>query len=135
VHGTDCQDLKQETCTKKEIQISNSIGIFLSALNKGDIIVSLRVQIEYPPGIRNKKNVFETSEKIKIDENLFVNINEFYNFDPSKSALYLIPPNVVHDLKTNTDRSVFNCLNSILGSQSLKIKNQIMLLNYLQMVE
>ena len=106
---SDCADSRQETCTKKDVSVGNNVGIFLNAINKGDVEVKLKVHINYPEMFKNKKSDFANSEKIFIDKKLDMDINQFYN-DNSNLALYLVPFDVVHQLKTNEDPNVIICL-------------------------
>lgn len=96
----------------------NSIGTFLKTYKQGISEVKLRVDINYPEPYKNHKpNSLTHTEKILIDDNIFVDIAEFYDKDPNKSGLYLIPFNVDHDLVTNKNK---NDLKYTLVSQHCK---------------
>jgi len=96
------------TCTIKNYETPqtyknyNSIGTFLKTKKQGITEIKLQVEIFYPaPYINRKPNIFIQTEKILIDDNIFVDIAEFYDKDPNKSGLYLVPFNVDHNLVTN----------------------------------
>lgn len=102
-----------ETCTNiidkdsalKFNKFYNSIGTFLKTYKQGISDIKLNVEINYPPPYENRKpNKFSRSEKILIDDNIFVDISEFYDKDPNKSGLYLVPYNIDHDIVTNKNR-------------------------------
>ena len=103
------ENAEQETCTNhktKEISLINSVGIFLTGISTGTIEVKLNARINYPqPYSNHKPNMYQKQEKILIDDNLWVDIAEFYEYNPNKSSLYLLPHNIDHDLPTNKDKT------------------------------
>jgi len=117
-----------KTCkiNKESSKISrnyNSIGTFLKTYKQGLSEVKLIVEINYPdPYKDHKPNTFVHTEKILIDDNIFVDIAEFYDKDPNKSGLYLIPYNVDHHLVTNKNK---NEMKYSLVSQHCKSNNPL----------
>lgn len=90
---------------------SSEIGCFFFAFNYGLVSVKLITKINYPPPYENHRpNIFFTKKVISIEENVWVDIAEFYDKNPGKSSLYLLPHNITHDLKPHRKDqvSVFN---------------------------
>lgn len=101
----DCFQTKNESCDSKDVSIANNVGIFLTALNKGDIDVKLKLYIHYPEAFKKYTSDFEKKEKMIIEGKLDIDIPRF-NDEKSHSTLYLVPQNVIHELKTNKDPNV-----------------------------
>ncbi len=105
------------------IKYHNSIGTFLKTYKQGISEVKLNVDIIYPePYAQRKPNQFSHAEKILIDDNIFVDIAEFYDKDPNKSGLYLVPYNIDHELVTNKNKDE---LKYSLVSQHCKSKDPL----------
>lgn len=100
----------------------NSIGSFLKTFKQGISEVSVSVEISYPSPYQKRVDKFLTKIKMEIDDNLFVEIKEFYENDPTKSGLHLVPYNVEHDIKSNKNR---NELKHTLVSQNVKSKDPL----------
>lgn len=84
------------------VEVGNNIGIFVSSISKGEARISCKVIIDYPdPYKSHLPKEFVTSEKLLVDDNLWISISEFYDFNSNKSGIYLLPFNVSHELKTN----------------------------------
>lgn len=82
--------------------ISTEVGAFLVAYNYGNVTIKLTTKINYPaPYESHRPNLFTTKKTISIEENVWVDIAEFYDKNPGKSSLYLIPYNIGHYLKTH----------------------------------
>jgi len=100
----------------------NSIGSFLKTFKQGISEVSVNVEINYPYPYKNRIDKFDSKNKIEIADNLFVEISEFYEKDPNKSSLLLVPFNIEHDIVTNKNR---NELKHSLISQNIKSKDPL----------
>jgi hypothetical protein len=100
----------------------NSIGSFLKTFKQGISEVSVNVEIHYPYPYNSKIDKFNSKNKIEIGDNLFVEISEFYEKDPNKSSLLLVPFNVEHEIITNKNR---NELKHSLISQNIKSKDPL----------
>lgn len=94
---------------ENHVEVSNNIGIFASSISKGEARISCKVIIDYPEPYKNHlPKEFETSEKLLVDDNLWISISEFYDFNSNKSGIYLLPFNVTHELKTNREENNLN---------------------------
>lgn len=92
--------------TRNNINLINSMGIFLQTFSQGKIEISLNVHINYPKPYQGKRpNVFTSSDTVTIDDNIWVEIAEFYENDPTKSGIYLLPHNIIHELQTNRNKN------------------------------
>eukprot|EP00340_Litonotus_pictus_P000600 CAMPEP_0170519298 /NCGR_PEP_ID=MMETSP0209-20121228/4771_1 /TAXON_ID=665100 ORGANISM="Litonotus pictus, Strain P1" /NCGR_SAMPLE_ID=MMETSP0209 /ASSEMBLY_ACC=CAM_ASM_000301 /LENGTH=1951 /DNA_ID=CAMNT_0010805157 /DNA_START=464 /DNA_END=6319 /DNA_ORIENTATION=+ len=81
---------------------TNEVGSFLVAYNYGVVTVKLNAKINFPDPYQSQRpNLFITKKIVSVEDNVFVDIAEFYDKNPGKSGLYLLPFNVVHDLKTH----------------------------------
>ena len=100
---TDKSDLCSSlTISEEDPTPMNSIGVFLNTLQEGIISISLTVKISYPyPYTRHTPNIFKTSEKVKIGDEVVANINSKYGTPQKQTGLYMIPFDVDHELKTN----------------------------------
>lgn len=118
----------QLTCGGKDIfaksivSIGNNIGVFVKSLSKGEANISVKIIIN---SLSNKQYEYQAYERLVIDDNLFVNINEFYDFNPNKSGLYLLPPNTTHDLKTNRQEGnlKFSIMNRTASNKILSLNS------------
>ena len=88
--------------TKIDHYPEKSIGIFLTALEEGIVSISLTVSISYPyPYKLHRPYQFTTSNKIIVNDEVYVDLPGFYGDNLKKTGLYLIPYNVDHELHTN----------------------------------
>lgn len=82
----------------------DSIGTFMQAMKIGHVLIKLVVKINYPNNyINHLPNTFQSVKELNIEENVWVDINEFLNKDLTKSSIYLLPFNKIHELKTNKE--------------------------------
>lgn len=99
-------NLPSPNLSYRNINPLNSLGLFLSTSQRGTVEVKLTVSITYPAPYQYKKpNVFTKIEKILIQDEIYVDIPEFYENIPNKSSLYLIPIDVDHELHTNKNNN------------------------------
>ena len=102
-----CTSEQIESCTsltaiEEDSNPGNSIGVFLNTLQEGIVTISLTVKITYPvPYTKHQPNIFETTEKLKISDEIVANINSKYGTPQKQTGLYMIPFNVEHELRTN----------------------------------
>ena len=108
-----CKELSNDKSSNDSLSnlnnnISNEVGTFLQATNYGTVTIKLNIKITYPSIYStHRPNTFFSKKVISIEEDVWVDITEFYNKDPNKSSLYLLPLNKVHDLKTHkTEQNV-----------------------------
>ena len=106
-----CRSLKnsntQHVVSYRNVKPENSLGVFLSTSSQGLIEVKLTVKINYPdPYVGKKPNTFVTYQKVMIQDEIYVDIPEFYENIPNKSGLYLIPLDVDHQLQTNKNNNI-----------------------------
>jgi hypothetical protein len=92
-------------CQGKEVSIANNVGIFLTAMNKGDVEVNLKIMIHYPEQFKRNRNSFQKKEKMVIEVKLDMDVPEF-NGEKGHPTLYLMPPEIEHELRTNKDPNV-----------------------------
>ena len=79
-----------------------SIGVFLTAMEEGSVSVSLTVSILYPsPYVYHKPYQFSVTNKIIVNDEVYVDLPGYYGDNLKKTGLYLIPYNVDHELHTN----------------------------------
>ena len=79
-----------------------SIGVFLTAMEEGSVSVSLTVSIFYPsPYVYHKPYQFSVTNKIIVNDEVYVDLPGYYGDNLKKTGLYLIPYNVDHELHTN----------------------------------
>jgi hypothetical protein len=99
-------NLPSPIMSHRNINPLNSLGIFLSTSLQGNVEIKLTVSITYPAPYQWKKpNVFTKIEKFLIQDEIYVDIPEFYENIPNKSSLYLIPIDVDHELHTNKNNN------------------------------
>ncbi len=110
--GLTCDHNKYDYCNAKDVSISNNVGMFLIAINKGSVEVRLKVTVNYPDAFSRMKNVFEKKEKMIIDEKLDVEV-PLFNGEKGHPFFYFVPPEIEHDLKTNKDPNVMCFLNLV----------------------
>ena len=105
----------------------NSVGVFLYSFKEGILTISLTVNIEYKPPYKNHKpNLFSTSEKIIISDQIYVNIPEFYGNPLRKTSIYMIPRDIDHDLHTNKDiQQKYSIVNQFDNSDASSPRNNI----------
>ena len=97
----ECESLSLVS-TKTDHNPSKSIGVFLTAIEEGITTISLTVYISYPsPYGYHKPNHFTTSNKIIVNDEVYVDLPGYYGDNLKKTGLYLIPYNVDHELHTN----------------------------------
>jgi hypothetical protein len=102
--NTDCKEDKQ-VCYRKETNISNSIGVFIKTEKEGEIEAKVIVSIKFPaPYEHRRPYIFSKTEKITISDKIFLEMPEFSSYD-ARSALYLIPPGVEHEMHINKDNN------------------------------
>lgn len=86
---------------------SNQIGSFLVAYNYGAITIKLSTKINYPaPYESHRPNLFITKKMVSVEENVWVDVAEFYDKNPNKSSLYLLPFHIGHELRTHKKEQV-----------------------------
>ena len=128
-----CNSNPHHIATNRNVNPQNSLGVFLSTSSQGSIEIKLTVKINYPePYTGRKPNTFVSYEKVLIQDEIYVDIPEFYENIPNKSGLYLIPMDVDHDLHTNKNSNVVRfSLLSPSGSEnnSYKDKEQVISLH------
>jgi hypothetical protein len=101
----ECKQDKQ-VCYRKDGVYSNSIGAFIKTEKEGEIEAKLNIGIKYPsPYEYTRPYLFSKTEKIKISDKIFLEMFEFYEYDPTKSGLYLLPPQVEHEMHINKDNN------------------------------
>ena len=88
--------------TNTDLYPEKSIGVFLTAMEEGSVSVSLTVSIYYPsPYVYHKPYQFSVTNKIIVNDEVYVDLPGFYGDNLKKTGLYLIPYNVDHELHTN----------------------------------
>ena len=99
----NCEECESSLiATKTDHNPSKSIGVFLTAIEEGVTTVSLTVAISYPsPYGYHKPNQFTASNKIIVNDEVYVDLPGYYGDNLKKTGLYLIPYNVDHELHTN----------------------------------
>jgi hypothetical protein len=103
--STDCKQDKQ-VCYRKESTAGNNIGSFVKTEKEGEIGAKVDINIKYPAPYEYRRPYhFSKTEKIKISDKVFLEMFEFYEYDPTKSGLYLIPPAVEHEMHINKDNN------------------------------
>lgn len=100
--------------------ITQEIGSFLISYGLGQVSLKLTIKINYPePYVNHRPNVFTVKKIISIEENVWFDVAEFYDKDPNKSSLYLLPLGVVHQLQTHKHEQIVTY--SIIKSSSLDV--------------
>ena len=92
----------------------NEVGSFIKTLNNGNVIVKLNILIKYPEYYSTlRPNTFTIKKEINVEENIWIDISEYYNNDSNKSSLYLLPHNITHHLKPHQTNQItkFSILN------------------------
>lgn len=83
-------------------EVNQEIGSFLISYALGQVSIKLVIKINYPePYTNHRPNLFSIKKIISIEENVWFDVAEFYDRDPNKSSLYLLPLGVTHQLQTN----------------------------------
>ena len=89
--------------------ISNQIGAYLVSYNYGIVSVKLDMNINYPsPYEAHRPNFFISKKNVSVEDNVWVDVAEFYDKAPGKSLIYLLPFNVSHSLNLHKkDQVIF----------------------------
>ena len=97
----ECESLSL-IATNNDHNPEKSIGVFLTAMEEGVASVSLTVSIYYPsPYVYHKPYQFSVTNKIIVNDEVYVDLPGYYGDNLKKTGLYLIPYNVDHELHTN----------------------------------
>ena len=97
----ECESLSLIS-TNNDHNPEKSIGVFLTAMEEGVASVSLTVSIYYPsPYVYHKPYQFSVTNKIIVNDEVYVDLPGYYGDNLKKTGLYLIPYNVDHELHTN----------------------------------
>ncbi|MCQ2816687.1 MAG: hypothetical protein MJ252_05400 [archaeon] len=103
---TFCDSSDKDKCnnlvtTDEDKDPAGTIGVFLETLSEGELNIFLNVKINYPYPYSARKDILKTQEKIGIRDEIFINLPMFYNSEPKRSGIYLIPLDIDHNLSTN----------------------------------